>query len=115
MNIFGKYSKDHKKHTFEKAPDTYWVFRFPTAEDEAAMSRFVRNNPPSTDIFVMELALTFQETNLGGEEPYIEADTPLSIRRARIGEMPHEMVVELARALKEYASGWGATVPNNED
>jgi hypothetical protein len=111
MNIFGNYSKAQKQHTFEKNPEAFWVFRYPTADDEAQIERFMRRNPSTTEIFVLELALTFAETNLGVTEedpdPYIQPDAPIGIKQALIGKMPYEMILELAEALNAFHSGWG--------
>jgi hypothetical protein len=112
MNIFGSYSKQVKKHKLEKEPAVSWVFHYPTSDNEVFMERYWRTNPTAMEVFVVELALTFEETNLGvddeGGEPYITKEKPLDVRRDLIRRMPTDLILELARALNTFCPGWGA-------
>jgi hypothetical protein len=118
MTVFGKYTKQNKKHFFEKSPETYWVFRYPTSDEEAYMERFMRGRPTKTEVWTAELALTFEETNLGIEEegdvPYMDKDMDIGAKKILIGKMPHELLMELARSLGEFADGWGVAENDKE-
>lgn len=109
MSLFGSYSKEQHTHYLEKEPDLYWKFNYPTSKDEAAMEHFMRRSPTTVEIFVMELALTFAETNIGEEdgEPFITAEMPLGVKQAHIEKIPYDLLCELAGALREFAPGWG--------
>jgi hypothetical protein len=116
MSLFGNYTKEDHTHELAKIPEIYWKFRYPSAEDETILERFMRKSPTTTEIFVLELAITFAETNLGQEDdkPFLTSDAPLGIKQTAIGAMPHELILELAEALNGFAGGWGAETRKKE-
>ena len=107
MTVFGSYSKETYTHQLRKEPEQYWKFKYPTAEDEVRAERFLRQSPSATEIFILELALTFAGTSIGGDEPYITEDMPLGVKQAHIGKMPHALILELAEVLNEFVPTWG--------
>lgn len=116
MTTFGEYSKSEKKHYLEKDPERYWIFKYPTAEDEVAAERFMRGEPSTTEIFIFELATTFAGTNIGEEEEaYILPDMPLGVRQTLISKMPLDLIHELARSLNDFAPSWGLAKRKKKD
>ena len=111
MTAFGNYSKDNHKHLLEKDPDHYWIFRYPTSDDEIYMEKVLRNNPTHTEIMTAELAVTFGGSNITIEETgetFIDVDDMIFERLEKIRQLPRSLVVELSYALNEFNSEWGA-------
>lgn len=72
----------------------------------------MRRKPTTSEILIHELALTFEETNMGAEEmgePYLDKELPFDIIFDRIQEMPYELLLELSGKLALIAKGWGSS------
>jgi hypothetical protein len=81
------------------------------------MERLMRTNPTTSEIFVLELALTFEETNIGLEDgdAWIDKAMPTGAKKARIAEMPHDLLVELSSALGSHVPNWGIVKKEEQD
>ena len=111
MTAFGSYAKENHKHILEKDPDHYWIFRYPTSDDEIYIEKLMRNSPTHTELMTAELAVTFAGSNITVEETgevFISEDDMIFERLEKIRQLPRSLVLELALALNDFNSEWGA-------
>ena len=111
MSIFGSYIKDNFEYRLERAPDHHWIFRHPTSDDEIFIERLTRGNPTRTELLSAELALTFGGSNITHKATgklYINPEEEYVDKVEKIRKLPRALIVELALALNDYVSDWGA-------
>ena len=121
---FGKYAIiDKVEHHFEKEPDWVWWIEPPTSGDELNMQKFTVNNRveqgpdgvrheyPLTlvEIAHREIALTFGGTNIPDDDgkPILGENAPVGAIETVLKQMPHDLVMEIWKAIGEAVPGWG--------
>jgi hypothetical protein len=123
MPNFGKYAiLSEITHQFEKEPDWWWKIKPPTSGSELYLSQFLsaerivllpggaRVSRPATNLEVAhrEIALLFGGTNIPSDEGVIlSPEATVEQVEAVLVTMPHEMVLEIWRAIGEACPGWG--------
>ena len=132
---FGKYAfLEPVDYRFEKEPEWSWMIKPPTSGDELTIARFLnqgkvtisvdgtsREAPPTwLEVAYREIALTFGGTNIPKNEdsdhPILKPSASVSQIESALGNMPHEMVMELWTAIKEHVPGWGPKeIPEKKD
>jgi hypothetical protein len=116
-------------HTFEKEPDWSWDIKPVTAKEELALSQFLstervliapdgsRIGRPAValEIALEEVALTFGGTNIPDDAGnlVLKSDASMNEVKAFLLTMPHDMVMELWRAVGEAIPGWGPVISKN--
>ena len=121
---FGNYAiLDIVEHHFEKEPDWVWKIKPPTSGDELAMQKFMVNNryeidvegtrrefPPTViEIAYREIAITFSGTTIPGDDgkPILADNAKVSDIENMLRQFPHEMTMEIWKALGAAVPGWG--------
>jgi hypothetical protein len=124
MAKFGKYAiLDVVEHHFEKEPDWVWRIKPPNSGDELAMQKFMVNNryeidadgtrrefPPTyIEVAYREIAVTFAGTNIPGDDgkPILADAAKVFDVENILRQMPHEMIMEIWKAIWEAVPGWG--------
>jgi hypothetical protein len=124
MTNFGKYAiLDVVEHQFEKEPDWVWKIKPPTSGDELAMQKFMVNNryeidaegtrrefPPTViEIAYREIAITFAGTTIPGDDgkPILPDNANVLGIENMLRSFPHEMTIEIWKAIGEAVPGWG--------
>jgi hypothetical protein len=130
MSKFGKYALvTPVTHYFELEPELFWIIEPPTSGDELALSQFFavdrnvmlpdgsRVLRPAVNLEVAhrEIALTFGGTNLETEDgkPILTKENTVEEIEAVLRVMPHEMVMEIWRAIAGAVPGWGPAKPKD--
>lgn len=135
MKNFGKYAiVEPLRYHFHEEPSWWWQIRPPSAGDELALTRYINQGrltrtedgnieeviPTWIEIIFHEVALLFAGTNIpadpeeplaDGGKPFIKEDAEVSVISERLGEMPWEMIAEIADAIAEFVPGWGPKNP----
>jgi hypothetical protein len=128
---FGSYAIiDVVDHHFTKEPDWIWKIKPPTSGAELELAKFIHQNrvitgvdgirrevpPVNLEIAHREVALTFGGTNIPDEEgkPILKDDANVFEVEAVLRAMPHEMVMEIWKAVGDASVTWGpAKDPNS--
>jgi hypothetical protein len=128
---FGKYAiVDNLVHTFEKETDWTWTIKPPTSGDELEMSRFMYQNRATTDIIGVrreapptaleiahrEIALTFGETNIPGDDetPILKPGASVIEIEKVLKSMPNDLVMEIWKAVGDATIVWGPVKPKQK-
>ncbi len=114
-------------HFFEKEPSWNWSIKPVTTFEEMALQQFLatervmvfpdgsRIGRPATNIevAVREIALSFAGTNItnADDELILEPSASVDEVEAVLKTMPHDMVMEIWKAVKEAVPGWGPSMP----
>lgn len=134
---FGSYAVfDNSRFSFEKEPDLWWEFKPITAGDELSITKFIQRGQESTNtadekvliphtnqaIAMREVALSFAATNIpkkeGSDDPVLKPGSSVEQVESVLKEMPHEMFLEIWKALGKAYPFWGpakAKEENTED
>lgn len=123
MINFGKYAiLSEVVHTFEKEPDWYWKIKPPTSGSELQLSQFLsaervvllpggaRVSRPATNLEVAhrEISLLFGGTNIPSKDGFIlKPDASIEDIEAVLSAMPHDMVLEIWKAIGDACPSWG--------
>jgi hypothetical protein len=124
MSKFGKYALiSPVTHQFDQEPEMFWIIEPPTSGDELALSQFLsidrivmlpdgtRVQRPAVNLEVAhrEIALTFGGTNVEGEDgkPILTKESTVDEIEAVLRSMPHDMVMEIWKAIADAVHGWG--------
>lgn len=109
--MYEAYKKPNLCHEFEKMPEHFFEFRFPTSEDEMALERYIDAGHTLLEAQIYQICLIFEATNMVVDEdvPVIERGDPVSMKLTILAQMPLGMVEELSAAICEFYPNWKLT------
>ena len=117
---FGSYAiLDNRRHVLKDEDKWWWDIKSPTVKDEGKLATFYSQNesPMLVDVAALEVALSFGETNIPGDngKPILSPDDSYDDVLAVVESMPTALMYELWEAVGQAIPFWGPLKPGDTD